>query len=92
MRSVVVGEQYSRLGHSDIHHGRIRLGGCFPGKLSQQPSEQSHRLLSLNKSINSNGGITGHCASVLTLTDSLTLSNLKKIITDRNRGIHSRKG
>ena len=44
--SVVGGQQYSRPGHSDIYHGRARQRGCFPRKLPQQPSEQSHRLLS----------------------------------------------
>ena len=36
----------------------------FPRKLSQHLSEQSQRLLSLNKSIYSNEGTTGHRASV----------------------------
>ena len=39
------GQEYSRPGDSYIYHGRTRQRGCFPSKLSQQPSEQSHRLL-----------------------------------------------
>ena len=41
----VGGQQYSRAGQPDIYHGRTRQRGCFLTKMSQKPSEQSHRLL-----------------------------------------------
>ena len=56
MRTLEVGgQEYSRPGHSYIYHGRTRQRGCFPSKLSQQPSEQSHRLLKQKVFISAEG-------------------------------------